>query len=89
MDIKEQFQSAQARVKNLSQKPANDELLELYALFKQATEGDNNAEEPNAFDFKEKFKWNTWNTKKGMSADDAMQQYVTLVETLVSKYGEA
>lgn len=86
MELKEQFEAALLRVKNLSQKPANDELLELYALYKQATEGDNNGEEPNAFDFKEKFKWNQWNTKKGMSSQDAMQQYVQLVETLVSKY---
>ncbi|MBL0308326.1 MAG: acyl-CoA-binding protein [Bacteroidetes bacterium] len=89
MELKEQFQSAQERVKSLTQKPANDELLELYALYKQATEGDNTGEEPNAFDFKAKFKWNTWNSKKGLSSEDAMQQYVALVETLIGKYSNS
>lgn len=86
MELKEQFEAAQVKVKALPQKPANDELLELYALYKQATEGDNTGEEPNPFDFKEKFKWNQWNTKKGLSSDDAMQQYVALVDSLLAKY---
>lgn len=86
MELKEQFEAAQVKVKALPQKPANDELLELYALYKQATEGDNTGEEPNAFDFKEKFKWNQWNTKKGLSSEDAMKQYVALVDTLLAKY---
>lgn len=89
MALKEQFEEAQLKVKTLTERPANDELLDLYALFKQATEGDNNTEEPGLFDIKEKFKWKQWDSKKGLSADEAMQQYVNLVETLLSKYSHS
>lgn len=89
MALKEQFEEAQLKVKTLTERPANDELLDLYALFKQATEGDNNTDEPGMFDIKEKFKWKQWDSKRGLSSDEAMQQYVNLVETLLGKYSHS
>jgi diazepam-binding inhibitor (GABA receptor modulating acyl-CoA-binding protein) len=89
MALKEQFEEAQLKVKTLTERPANDELLDLYALFKQATEGDNNGEEPGMFDIKEKFKWKQWNDKKGMSSEEAMQAYVNLVDNLLHKYSHS
>ena len=86
MELKEQFEAAQQKVKTLTERPANDELLDLYALFKQATDGDNNTEEPAMFDIKEKFKWAQWGKKKGMSSEEAMKAYVTLVNRLLDKY---
>ncbi|HWB62488.1 MAG TPA: acyl-CoA-binding protein [Chitinophagales bacterium] len=89
MSLTEQFADAQLKVKTLTERPGNEELLDLYALFKQATEGDNNTDEPGAFDFKEKFKWKQWDSKRGLSKDEAMNQYIQLVETLLGKYSHS
>ena len=86
MELKEEFEAAQQKVKTLTEKPGNDELLDLYALYKQATEGDNNTDEPGMFDMKGKFKWAQWNKKHGISSEEAMSQYVALVEVLLQKY---
>ncbi|KAJ5647510.1 acyl-coA-binding protein [Penicillium lividum] len=85
--IKEQFDQAVLDVKNLKAKPTNDELLELYGLFKQATTGDVNTTRPGAFDFKEKYKWDSWEKKKGMTEEEAQEAYVKLVEELKAKHG--
>jgi len=83
MTLQEQFADAQARVKTLTTRPSNEDLLQLYALFKQATEGDNNTKKPGMFDIKEQFKWNTWNDLKGISKEAAMQKYLDLVNKLL------
>jgi len=80
------FEAAQARVKTLTSTPSPDELLELYALFKQGTIGDVQGERPGMLDFKGRVKYDAWATKKGGSKDSAMQSYVALVEKLASKY---
>lgn len=83
MDIKEQFQKAVADSKMLSSKPGNDILLQLYSLYKQATEGDVNGEAPsNPFDFVNKAKYDAWTEQKGKSSAEAMQQYIDLVNKL-------
>jgi len=64
-------------------KLADDKKLEVYALFKQATVGDVNTERPGMLDFKGKAKWDAWNSKKGLSQDDAKAQYVELVNGLL------
>lgn len=89
MSLTEQFVKAQSDVKTLTERPANEELLDLYALFKQATEGDNNTDEPGIFDIKEKFKWKQWDSKRGMTKDAAMQAYVELVKALLGKYSHS
>jgi acyl-CoA-binding protein len=82
MELKEMFEKAAAESKNLSQRPDNTTLLKLYSLYKQATEGDNNSEPPAAFDFVNKAKYNAWEELKGKSQDDAMKEYVDLVNKL-------
>ncbi|WP_205511359.1 acyl-CoA-binding protein [Longitalea arenae] len=83
MNIQEQFDQAVARSKTLTEKPGNDILLQLYALYKQATEGDINLEPPaNAFDFVAKAKFNAWEGVKGKTKESAMQEYVELVSKL-------
>ena len=62
-------------------------MLEVYALFKQASVGDCNTERPGMMDFKGKAKWDAWNGKKGMSKEDAEAKYIALVEELKGKYG--
>jgi diazepam-binding inhibitor (GABA receptor modulating acyl-CoA-binding protein) len=83
MELKSKFEQAAADSKQLSKKPDNDTLLKLYALYKQSTIGDINEAPPaNMFDFVAKAKYNAWNEIKGKSADEAMAEYVELVEQL-------
>jgi diazepam-binding inhibitor (GABA receptor modulating acyl-CoA-binding protein) len=83
MELQEIFQQAVANSKLLSAKPDNETLLKLYSLYKQATEGDNTESDPtNPFDFVAKFKHEAWAKLKGLTQNDAMQQYVDLVNQL-------
>ena len=83
--LEEKFETAKKRVMELTEKPSNDKMLELYALNKQATIGDINAEKPAMFDFVAAAKFNAWNAKKGMSKEDAQQKYIDFVEGLFQK----
>jgi len=82
MALKEDFNSAVSQSKELPSRPSNEDLLQLYALFKQATDGDVSGDRPGGFDFKAIAKFDAWSEKKGTSKDVAMQQYVNLVERL-------
>jgi diazepam-binding inhibitor (GABA receptor modulator, acyl-CoA-binding protein) len=83
MELKEQFENAAKQSKELSSKPDNETLLKLYSLYKQATEGDVNTDPPsNPFDFVNKAKHEAWTDLKGKSKENAMQEYVALVEKL-------
>jgi diazepam-binding inhibitor (GABA receptor modulator, acyl-CoA-binding protein) len=83
MELKEQFEKAAVDSKNLSEKPSNETLLQLYSLYKQATEGDASSEPPgNPFDFIAKAKYEAWSELKGKSKEDAMKEYVSLVNKL-------
>ena len=82
MTLIESFDDAQKRVKTLKEAPSNDELLELYALFKQATVGDVSGSRPGMMDFKGRAKFDAWTKKKGTSKDGAMTGYVALVDRL-------
>jgi acyl-CoA-binding protein len=83
MDIKDQFETAVKDSKSLAEKPSNETLLQLYSLYKQATEGDNLGEPPsNPFDFVAKAKYEAWSGLSGKSKEQAMQEYVTLVKNL-------
>lgn len=81
-DLKAQFESAVASSKSLSERPDNATLLKIYALYKQATAGDNAEKKPGFGDMVGRAKWDAWNGLKGTSSDDAMQQYVDLIESL-------
>jgi diazepam-binding inhibitor (GABA receptor modulator, acyl-CoA-binding protein) len=82
MDLKASFEDAQSRAKQLSKTPGNDDLLELYAFYKQATAGDVSGSRPGMFDMKGRAKYDAWAKKKGVSKDDAMTKYVALVDRL-------
>lgn len=83
MDFKEQFEKAVAESKLLPQKPSNETLLQLYSLYKQSTEGDVSGEAPaNPFDFVNKAKYDAWSSLKGKSSENAMQEYIELVNKL-------
>ncbi|XP_054847659.1 acyl-CoA-binding domain-containing protein 7 [Eublepharis macularius] len=87
MALQADFDKAAENVKKLKTKPSDDELLQLYGLYKQSTVGDINIECPGMLDLKGKAKWEAWNLKKGMSKDDAMKAYISKANELIQKYG--
>ncbi|KAH8316804.1 hypothetical protein KR074_008635, partial [Drosophila pseudoananassae] len=82
----QQFNAAAEKVKSLTKRPSDDEFLELYALFKQGTVGDNTTAKPGLLDLKGKAKWEAWNKQKGKSSEAAQTEYIAFVEGLVAKY---
>jgi len=83
MELKEKFEKAVLESKQLSSKPDNETLLQLYSLYKQATEGDVQSDPPtNMFDFVGKAKYDAWLGLKGKAKEAAMEEYATLVEQL-------
>ncbi|ABO96968.1 predicted protein [Ostreococcus lucimarinus CCE9901] len=83
----EEFNAAAEAIKAVKE-TTNEEMLELYALFKQANVGDVNTARPGMMDFKGKAKWDAWKKREGTSKEDAMTAYVALVAELKSKYGK-
>ena len=81
--LKTQFKKASENVQGLESRPSNDVLLKLYALYKQATEGDVQGKRPGMMDIKGRAKYDAWAALEGMGAEDAMQEYVDLVESLL------
>ncbi|MFM8912855.1 MAG: acyl-CoA-binding protein [Flammeovirgaceae bacterium] len=86
MALVDDFNAAVSKSKDLTKRPSNEELLDLYALFKQATDGDVSGDRPGGFDFKAIAKFDAWAGKKGLSKDDAMTEYVSLMNRLQASY---
>jgi diazepam-binding inhibitor (GABA receptor modulator, acyl-CoA-binding protein) len=80
--LKSRFDKAAADSKRLPERPDNATLLQIYALFKQATEGDVSGKRPGFTDMVGRAKWDAWKAVEGKSANDAMQAYVDLIESL-------
>ncbi len=81
-----EFVSAAEAVKSFTSRPTDEELLDLYGYYKQATIGDINTDRPGMFDLKGKAKWDNWNSRKGLSKEAAEQAYIKLVEEFKKKY---
>ena len=81
-DLKASFDKAVADSNSLPEKPDNATLLQLYALYKQASSGDVDGKRPGFTDMVGRAKWDAWNGIKGKDAKTAMQEYVALVESL-------
>jgi len=81
-----EFEKAVAQSKELTKRPSNEELLQLYALYKQATEGDVIGDRPGGFDFKAIAKFDAWAEIKGKSKEDAMKDYIALMARLYQQY---
>jgi acyl-CoA-binding protein len=82
-DLARRFADAQARIKPVTGL-GNDKLLELYALYKQATEGDARGERPGMLDVRGRAKYDAWAKRKGTSKDAAMEAYCALVDRLTT-----
>lgn len=87
MARKDKFADAQERVKKLKSRPSNNQLLELYGLFKQATEGDVSGSRPGLLDLKGRAKHDAWAARKGMKKDEAIKKYISTVDALESELG--
>ncbi|CAI5662359.1 acyl-CoA-binding protein homolog isoform X2 [Oreochromis aureus] len=87
MTLQAEFDKAAEDVKKVKAKPTDEELLFLYALYKQAVVGDINTERPGMLDLKGKAKWDAWESRKGMSKEDAMSAYIAKAKEVISKYG--
>ena len=81
-DLNARVEASVANSKNLSERPSNQVLLKIYALYKQATAGDNAEKKPGFGDMVGRAKWDAWNGLKGTSSDDAKTQYIELIESL-------
>ncbi len=81
-DLNEQFQAASVAAKSLPERPDNDTLLELYALYKQGSDGDVSGDRPGLFDFVAGAKYDAWAKLKGTDQAQAQQQYIDLVQRL-------
>ena len=78
----EEFEAAVAKSRTLTARPSNEDLLKLYALFKQARDGDVSGKKPGRFDLKGRAKYTAWEAEAGKSSDDARAEYVALVNRL-------
>lgn len=81
-ELEQEFQRALEDAKELAARPNNETLLQLYGLYKQATEGDVNGSRPGMFDLVGRAKYDAWASNVGMSREGAMQGYIDLVKSL-------
>ncbi|PFX22253.1 acyl-CoA-binding protein-like [Stylophora pistillata] len=84
--MSEAFQKAADEVKKLAKTPSNEDMLEVYALYKQVTVGDCNTERPGFLDMTGKAKWDAWNGKKGTAKAEAEAAYIAKVEEMKKVY---
>ena len=80
--LQQTFEQAAKDIKNLSRRPDNQELLTLYALYKQATDGDVTGKRPGMLDVKGRAKYDSWTKQKGTQSDQAKEEYIDLVKQL-------
>ncbi|XP_027703748.1 acyl-CoA-binding domain-containing protein 7 [Vombatus ursinus] len=87
MSLQNDFHNAAEDVRKLKTRPNDEELKELYGLYKQSIVGDVDIECPGMLDLKGKAKWEAWNLQKGLSKEDAMSAYISKAKELMEKYG--
>lgn len=81
-DLRAKFEKAAVDIKALTSKPSDSDLLDLYALYKQATEGDVSGSKPGFLDLVGRAKFEAWEELSGTSSDDAMTRYIEKVKAL-------
>ncbi len=81
-ELTEKFEQATEEVQKLSQRPDNETLLRLYALYKQGVKGDVSGKRPGFMDFVGRAKYDAWKELEGMSQEEAKQKYIELVKEL-------
>lgn len=87
-ELDRKFNKYRRDVKRLRKRPTDEELLEIYGLFKQAMIGNVNIQKPGMFNFsKQDRKWNAWKSREGLHKNTAKKMYVDCVRKLKKKYG--
>jgi diazepam-binding inhibitor (GABA receptor modulator, acyl-CoA-binding protein) len=86
-DMQKKFETAARDVQQLTKRPDDEDMLRLYALYKQATDGDVSGDRPGAFSFVDRAKYDAWAKLKGTDMAKAKESYVKLVERLKKTYG--
>lgn len=90
-DLQDRFNAAVAKVRNAPEdgefKPSNDYKLRMYALYRQATDGDVQGKKPGMLNPVARYKWQAWAEIKGMDTGQAMQEYVSKVDRVEAEYG--
>ena len=81
-DAQSRFDQAALAAKSLPERPDNESLLQLYALYKQASAGDVSGEKPGFFDFVGIAKYEAWEKLQSLSRQEAQEQYIDLVSKL-------
>ncbi|KAH7832535.1 putative esterase [Monocercomonoides exilis] len=81
--LEDHFQTAVARVALLEKQPSTDIMLQLYSLFKQQSTGDCTGKRPGMTDIKARAKYDAWNSRKGMTKEEAMKEYIKVVDSLM------
>ncbi len=82
-DLKAQFEQAQKDIKTLTTRPGNEDMLALYSLFKQGSQGDASGKRPGMLDMIGRAKYDAWAKPQGTDKDEAMQQYIAKVNSLL------
>lgn len=90
-DLEGRFNEAVEKVRSAPEdggfKPSNDYKLKMYALYRQATDGDVHGKKPGMLNPIARYKWQAWAEVKGMDAEQAMQNYIAEVDKVEAEYG--
>lgn len=86
-ELEDRFEIAAARAQDLPERPSDDDMLSMYALFKQATAGDVSGDRPGMTDFEGRAKYDAWAELEGMETEEAMRKYIDLVDDLQDQLG--
>ena len=79
--MEDAFKDALERVSLLPEQPSHIQ-LKLYGLFKQVSFGDVTDKRPGVFDIRGRAKYDAWESRRGMSHEDAIMAYVDAAEEL-------
>lgn len=86
MSLQTTFENVAKLVKTVKIRPTDEELLTLYGLYKQATEGNNKTTKPWVFELEKTSKWNAWSKNENMSKEDAQKKYIDKAYDVINKY---
>ncbi len=90
-DLKQRFEQAVEKVRTAPEdgpfKPSNELKLKMYALYRQASDGDVQGKRPGMLDVVARYKYDAWAMAKGLSAEEAMRKYIEEVAKVEQKYG--
>ena len=90
-DLKQRFEQAVEKVRTAPPdgpfKPSNELKLKMYALYRQAIDGDVRGKRPGMLDVVARYKYDAWTMAKGLSSEDAMRKYLEEVAKVEQKFG--